>query len=393
MPYRYDDPAAIRFAANCEFFEVDGQMHGRCMIKLRDGRLVTIQTKPGHGVPLALLTHSLLMDQNEGDVSGFFSSAWNGIKKTAGSVATGKIAADLLKTSLKVAQSDLGQMALSFVPGGTTALKATQIGIKAANLIDQAVQGDKGAVNKIQSITISAKTGNPAAGAANQILKAVYAKGQLKGVYPSKDKAHVKQISQVIPAKRKRKALTIALPKPLRAARVLAKPKSPARVAAPAPSVYAPYPPMAYGAHGAYRHGLSTLMSRPVYGRVAIGAEPIPGYLPGDDDGRGPTAYLPGSDDQYGGQPQSYPAGPTYADPGGGYNPYGDSQQYDDSQQHDDSAQYDQPYPAAPYASVTRQPAYHKPVAIRRPAVVIRRPAARKSTRINIRKSKGAYRR
>lgn len=352
MP-RYDDPQAIHFGSKCEFFEKDGQMHGRCMIRLRDGRLVTVQTKPGEGVPIALLTHALLMDQNEGDVSGFFSDAWKGVKKSAGAIAKGKVASDLLKTSLKVAQSDLGQMALSFVPGGTTALKATQIGVRAANLIDKAVKGDRKAQDQVMRVTALAKAGSPNALAANKILKAVHAKGQLKGVYPTKAKSHVAQISKVV----KPRVAKPAGIKPSAKPTVTYKPIAHAKVAPPAPSVYAPDRPIAYGGQSAYGQGLSVLRARPVSIGAEIGAGE-PGYLPGSNG----QPYITGSD--YPPAGSASPAQPGYLPgsdvpaapyiPGSDY-PYQDpdyGSDYGDDYGADYGADYAQPaYPAQPTAA------------------------------------------
>lgn len=171
------------FASRCQFYVVDGQMHGRARIGLRGGGSVLVQTQPGHGVPMSLLTHALAMRQTDGSVGGLFSDVWNQARKTAKSVATGKVTIDLMGKAKSVAMSDLGAAALSFVPGGTAALTAVKLGTQAAEMLEQASRGEVTSRIKIQRVTALAKKGHPPAVTAHNILKAVYAKGKLKGVY------------------------------------------------------------------------------------------------------------------------------------------------------------------------------------------------------------------
>lgn len=261
----------FRFASKCAFYVRDGQMHGRCVIQLRDGSHVTIETKPGQGVPMSLLTHGLAMQQADGEIGGIFGDVWKGAKKAAGGIATGKIAVDLLKTASTVAKSDLGSVALSFVPGGTAVATAVKLGTQAADLLGKAEQGSREAKEKILKVTALAAQGNPIAIQAHGILKAVHAKGKAKGVFPIKgSKAHVVKVT----SKGKR---TIHHAKPV-------TPRRAGRLAPPAPRAVAPYPsgPQAY--QGTYRAGLNARVNPLVYGgRLAGAPSSVAGEIGADD--------------------------------------------------------------------------------------------------------------
>jgi hypothetical protein len=245
----------FRFASKCAFFVRNGQMHGRCVIQLRDGSHVTIETRPGQGVPMSLLTHSLAMRETEGEVGGIFGDVWKGAKKAAGGIATGKVAVDLLKTASTVARSDLGSVALSFVPGGTAVATAVKLGTQAADLLGKAEQGSREAKEKILKVTQLAAQGNPVAIQAHVILKAVHAKGKAKGVFPIKGKARVVKVS----------------PKKHVASKVVT-PRRAGRLAPPAPRGGAPYPTGAQAYQGTYRAGLNARVNPLVYGGRLAGA-------------------------------------------------------------------------------------------------------------------------
>ena len=203
------------FAPRCHFYVRNGQMHGRCLIRLRDGSNVAVETRPGHGVPMSLLTHGLAMQEADGEVGGIFGDVWKGAKKAAGSIATGKVASDLLKTASAVARSDLGSVALSFVPGGTAAATAIKLGTKAADLLGKAQQGSEEAKKQILRVTRLAAEGHPIAINAQKILKAVHAKGKAKGVFPVKGNRNVR-IVKIKPSKRRVKRAVRAIAKPIR---------------------------------------------------------------------------------------------------------------------------------------------------------------------------------
>jgi hypothetical protein len=229
-----------KFASKCHFYERDGQMHGRCILQLRNGSHVTIETHPGQGVPMGVLTHALAMQQAEGNVGGIFGNVWKAAKKTAGAVATGKLAKDLLHEASKVAMSDLGAAALSFVPGGTATLTAVKLGVQAADMLGKAVQGDPVARQKIVKVKVLAQAGHPQAIQAHRILKAVHAKGKAKGVFPS--------VKPVVKATPKAKVIVRKVKLPRRVA--------PGRMARPMPIPYAPEAARGYGRQGIYWAGL-----------------------------------------------------------------------------------------------------------------------------------------
>jgi hypothetical protein len=184
---------AHEFASKCQFYVKNGQMHGKAIIRLQDGSHVTIQTKPGEGVPMSLLTHAVAMREASGNVGGLFGDVWKQAKKTAGSMATGKLAGDLLKKATIIAKSDLGGAVLSVVPGGTAALTAIKLGSQAADLLGKVTQGDRKAIAQVAHVVQLAEAGVPVAQTAQNILKAVHVKGKAKGVFPRKRKLSSKR--------------------------------------------------------------------------------------------------------------------------------------------------------------------------------------------------------
>lgn len=262
-----------RFAPRCHFFVKNGQMHGRCLVRLRDGSVVHVQTRPGHGVPMSLLTHGLAMEETQGEVGGLFGNVWKGAKKAAKGIATGKVASDLLKTASSVARSDLGSVALSFVPGGTAAATAIKLGTQAADLLGKAQQGSKEAKEKILRVTQLAAQGHPIAINAKQILKAVHNKGKAKGVFPTKGSRNA-AVVKVVPSKKRVKKAVRAVAKPMQPARV-----APARVAPPVPQAVAPAPQTysPYGRQGTYWLGLKASLNPQVYpdSQLAAPAAPV----------------------------------------------------------------------------------------------------------------------
>ena len=172
---------ASELQGRCEFYIKGGLLHGRCCVRLRDGRTVVVTSR--RGVPIALLTHTIA--QKEAQVSGFFSDVWKGARKAAKVVAKKTLSNDILKQAKALASSDLGSAALSLVPGGSQAVKAIEYGQKAANLLSDASRGVNRAKRQIKKIVALADSGHPEAIKAKKILKAVHKKGKAKGVFPS----------------------------------------------------------------------------------------------------------------------------------------------------------------------------------------------------------------
>ncbi len=243
-----------RFASKCEFWTVNGQLHGRCRLMLRNGSHVTIETKPGEGVPLALLTHRIARRQSP-EVSGFFSDTWKKAKGAASGVAKVAVSKQLFSSALNVVKSDLGSAALSLVPGGAAAMSAVKLGTQAADLLGKAAQGSQQAKVKIQKVVALANAGNPTAIKAQKILKAVHAKGKLKGVFPSKTVVKTVKPARPLPGEPGHGGL------PVRA------PSSPYFRAVPSvPNFSAPEASRAHGRQGIYWTGLYGFSAAPSVG-------------------------------------------------------------------------------------------------------------------------------
>ena len=172
-----------KFMGRCAFYERDGKLYGSCLMRMRNGQTFTVSTKPGKGVPLAMLATKIAMASVDGEVGGLFGNVWKKARGAATAVAKKAVSKELLGTVSTLARSDLGSIALSIVPGGTAAATAIKLGTQAADLLGKAQAGSKQAKEQIQKVTALAQAGVPKAKTAHKILKAVLAKGQVKGVF------------------------------------------------------------------------------------------------------------------------------------------------------------------------------------------------------------------
>jgi hypothetical protein len=175
------------FRARCQFYMRGTRLHGRCTIRLPDGRLLQVSTNNDEGVDLSNLTHAFA--KQDAAVSGMWGDAWSAAKGAAKKAASSRVAKTLYRKSrqatsraVSLARSPAGQAALSFVPGGAS----VGLGMRAANLIEQAtVKKNPAALMKIAKVAALAQRGDPSAIQAHAILQSIFKLGKKKGAWQS----------------------------------------------------------------------------------------------------------------------------------------------------------------------------------------------------------------